>query len=86
MLKCLSLLYVTKLLKDLSPFVSCYYKVIIKTNQETDKASISQEHCLSSGEKIGGFWGADVPGDSSDLSEAEQHSLGSARENTELVR
>ncbi|XP_031177305.1 interaptin isoform X2 [Sander lucioperca] len=62
------------------------YKVIIKTNQETDKASISQEHCLSSGEKIGGFWGADVPGDSSDLSEAEQHSLGSARENTELVR
>ncbi|XP_039641830.1 interaptin [Perca fluviatilis] len=61
-------------------------KVIIKTNQETDKASKSQEHRLSSGEKIGGFWGADVPGDSSDLSEAEQHSLGSARESTELVR
>ncbi|XP_034713552.1 interaptin [Etheostoma cragini] len=61
-------------------------KVIIKTHLETVKASKSQEHRLSSEEMIGGFWGADVPGDGRDLSEAEQHRSGSAMENTELVR
>ncbi|XP_074516054.1 uncharacterized protein clmna [Sebastes fasciatus] len=54
-----------------------------KTNQETEKASKSQEHCLLPEEQIGGVWGGDADG--SDLSVAEQLS-GSARENTEPVR
>ncbi|XP_076604221.1 uncharacterized protein clmna isoform X2 [Chaetodon auriga] len=57
-----------------------------KTNQETDKASKSQEHSWLPGEKIGGLWGGDVPADSSDLGKAEQQSSGYATENTELVR
>ncbi|XP_076604223.1 uncharacterized protein clmna isoform X3 [Chaetodon auriga] len=61
-------------------------KVITKTNQETDKASKSQEHSWLPGEKIGGLWGGDVPADSSDLGKAEQQSSGYATENTELVR
>ncbi|KAL7380451.1 hypothetical protein ABVT39_018163 [Epinephelus coioides] len=61
-------------------------KVISKTNLETDKASKSQEHCLLPGKKIEGLWGADAPADDRDLSGAEQHISGSARENTEPVR
>lgn len=68
----------TKLLKDLL--------FLALTNQETDKASESQEHCLLPGEKIGGLWGVDVPADGSDLSEAEPQSSDSSRENTEPVR
>ncbi|XP_073322061.1 uncharacterized protein clmna [Pagrus major] len=60
--------------------------MIIKTNQETDKASEPQEHCLLPGEKTGGLWGGDVPVDGSDLSEAEQQISGPARESTEPVR
>ncbi|XP_070777089.1 calmin [Enoplosus armatus] len=55
-------------------------KVITETNQETDEASESQEHCLLPGEKMEGLWGGG-------LSEAEQQSSGSAREkNMEPVR
>ncbi|XP_044022256.1 calmin isoform X2 [Siniperca chuatsi] len=61
-------------------------KVITKTNQETDKASEFKEHCLLPGEKKGGTWGGNIPADGSDLSEAEQQSVGSARENTEPMR
>lgn len=61
-------------------------KLITETNQETDKASESHEHCLLPGEKIGGLWGGDVPADGSDLGEAELQSSGSSRENTEPVR
>lgn len=60
--------------------------MITKTKQETDKASDSQEQCLFPEDKIGGLWGADVPADGSDISETEQQSPGSARENTEPVR
>lgn len=60
--------------------------MVTKANQETDKASESQEHCLLPGEKIGGLWGGDVPADGSDLSEAELQSSGPSRENTEPVR
>ncbi|XP_054470575.1 calmin [Anoplopoma fimbria] len=62
------------------------HKVTTDTYQETDRASESQEPCLLPGEKTGGLWGGDVPADGSDLSEAEQQSSGSARENTEPVR
>lgn len=58
-------------------------------NQETDEVSESQEQCLLPGEKMGALWGGDVPADGSDVSdvsEAEQQSSGSARENTEPVR
>ncbi|XP_038583946.1 interaptin isoform X2 [Micropterus salmoides] len=60
--------------------------VITKTNKETDKTSESLEHSLLLGEKIGGLWGGDVSANGPDLSEAEQQSSGSARENTEPVR
>lgn len=61
-------------------------QVIANNNQETGKASESQEHPLLPGEKIEGLPGGGVPADSSDLSEAEQQSSGPARENTEPVR
>ncbi|KAM6917794.1 uncharacterized protein clmna [Lycodopsis pacificus] len=61
-------------------------KVITKTNQETHRASLSQHLCLLPGEKTGGLWGDDAPADGNDLSEAEQQSSGSARQNTEPVR
>ncbi|XP_068573896.1 calmin [Cebidichthys violaceus] len=61
-------------------------KVITKTNQETNRASKSQDLCLLPGEKTGGIRGDDAPADGNDLSEAEQQSSGSARENTEPVR
>ncbi|XP_022606168.1 calmin isoform X1 [Seriola dumerili] len=61
-------------------------KAITKTNEETGKASESQEQNLFPGEKTGGLWGDDDPADGSSMSEAEQQGPGSARENTEPVR
>ncbi|XP_034053929.1 calmin [Gymnodraco acuticeps] len=57
-----------------------------ETNQEAEKESESQEACSLPGEPMGGRRGADVPAGGRDLSEAEQQSSGSARENTEPVR
>ncbi|KAI4803761.1 hypothetical protein KUCAC02_025410 [Chaenocephalus aceratus] len=56
-----------------------------ETNQEAEKESEYQEACSLPGEPMGGRRGADVPAGGRDLSEAEQQSSGSARENTEPV-
>ncbi|KAI3368043.1 hypothetical protein L3Q82_026855 [Scortum barcoo] len=60
--------------------------MITNTNQETDKASESHDHCLLPGEKIGGLWGGDVPADGGDLSETKLQGSDSSRENTEAMR
>ena len=62
------------------------YQVITEVDQETDKADKSQDHSLLFGTETAGLCGGDAPADGRDLSEAEQHSAGSARENTEPLR
>ncbi|XP_020496917.2 calmin [Labrus bergylta] len=58
-------------------------KLITQTSLDTDKASESQNECVL---KTEGLWGGDVPAVCGHLSEAENQSSDSARENTEPVR
>lgn len=58
----------------------------ITTNQKTDAASEPQEQCLLPGEEIGGLLPGDAPANSSNLSQADQQSPVSSRDNTEAVR